>query len=316
MCDYLYGVVLIDYKSINRTTKYILDLLEVVSVLPKYIVVIDNCVEDKEYLEFLKYFNMVQYKLTTISEANECFCGKIKDVTLIYVKSFENLGFAKGNNLGVRILNSFNVNYCLISNSDIIFAKDFKIEKFCEALYRNKDVLGVGSDVFDINGRRQSPCGYLTIYDRWWRGKLLWPLLKNIYKEVDETISPNSELVVYRLIGAFFMIDINRFWRVDGFDSHTFLYGEELILSARATTNGLKMLYIPGLPVNHEDGLTVKKESKSNSQKMRLQLKSDLYYYNEYCGVNKMICLVTQVIVNSYLLKKGLLLKINSLFSK
>lgn len=313
MEDYRYGIVLIDYNSLERTKKYIYDVVGNFGIPPSHIVVIDNYTTS-ENSDFIIVFHLENdidenYPERYRKYISSVYRGLFEGIEIIYIKSKENLGFAKANNFGVAILYELNDKKALISNSDIIFKKTINIKKFIKVLDDNLNAVAVGSDVFKIDGTRQSPCKYLNIYDRWWRGKVLWPFLKPFYREVDEIVEPSELTKVYRLIGAFFMIDIEKFLLFDGFDETTFLYGEELILAERAKSIDLCILYFPGEPVMHEDGYTTQ-NATNHYKKMQIQLSSDLYYYEKYIGVHRWICLITRFIVKSYCKKKEIIMNL------
>ena len=106
-----YGVVLIDYKSINRTIKYIMDLISCVDILPRYIVVIDNDTSGEAYHSFVEEFCMNECPLQIDGrelyiQFNAIYEGTFNNVKLIFVKSNDNLGYARANNLGINILSN------------------------------------------------------------------------------------------------------------------------------------------------------------------------------------------------------------------
>lgn len=318
--QYNYGVVLIDYNSADRTNQYIHDLFLSVDIYPSIIVIIDNYIESDKTDSIVSRFNMREINLSNCLHNKSfiklrSYMGKCKGSYVYLLKTGENLGYAKGNNLGIELLRFFKIDYALISNSDIVFKDKVNISQFCNVMIQDKSIIGVGSDVFRIDGTRQSPCRYLSIYDRWWRGKIFWPLTKFFYRCVDETIAPENDERVYRLIGAFFMVSIDLFFCVGGFDEHTFMYGEELILSERAARKSLNFYYIKGNSVYHEDGYTVNCKILNN-RKILMQLDSDLYYYNNYRRTIAVICLITNIIVRSYLFKNKLANHLIDFFTK
>ena len=65
------------------------------------------------------------------------------------------------------------------------------------------------------------------------------------------------------------------------FDPATFLYGEEMILSARMETAGKSVYYYPAVSVLHEHGATTRKYyDKKRIRSMKFD--SEAYYYREY----------------------------------
>lgn len=311
-----YGLALIDYNTGDRTCKYLSDFFEVADILPSVIVIIDNYMKNNDSFEILK--NKLQvcdsYCKEKAKNAEIVIYGTYQNVPIILIKAASNLGYARANNLAVKMMFDYNVGAVLFSNSDIIFQDDqFKISEFLIALDQDSKILGVGSDVVSLDEiTRQSPCKFLTIRDRYWRGLLLWPLLKGIYKPVSEIIdNPGIPQIVYRLIGAFFFVNTANFNKVNGFDEHTFLYAEELILAERGRQKDLYMFYIPGQAVMHEDGITTNSQkNRFNANRLRRRLKSDLYYYKTYIHTSDFQIKMTEFIVNCFIFKRQLVQKI------
>lgn len=313
--DYKYGVALIDYNSGERTCKYIRDFLTVVDVKPEIIVIIDNYIADNSSFNIIKDMLDSPRKQTSLNGiCNYEIVGSIGGIRVILAKANENLGYARANNLAAKYISKTkDIKYILFSNSDIVFEKGaFHLSAMMKKLDEDNTILGIGSDVINLKGERQSPCKYLSLQDRYWRGILFWPLLKKVYKPISEIVDdPTKEQPVYRLIGAFFMVNINNFNDIDGFDDHTFLYAEELILAERAKKSGYYMFFIPGLKVNHEDGFTARSKQKVfNGSQWKRKLESDLYYYKKYVHVSNLQCAITKAIVNSYIFKRTLAAKI------
>lgn len=311
------GVVLIDYNSQERTVKYISDLLAASNVTIDSIVVIDNSPKDDN---FDKIFSaLCKIGLSEVKEANSTAYFGIKSITkgvlhntvVLLANSSLNAGFAKANNLGLRILQddakqrNGALDLILFSNSDIQFIDgELDLKALITNLSENPDVAVIGPNVIGLNKAKQSPCKYLSIYKRWWRNSLLWPLDK-LLKSSDEIVDLFQPGYVYRLIGAFMIADVEKFIEAGGFDENTFLFGEELILSERCKKKGYRMYCNPGVTIIHEGGYTVrkKKDAKSRNNKLLRMLESDLYYYDTYIGVKPAIIKLTQVIVQFYIFK-------------
>lgn len=310
-----YGVVLIDYRSGDRTYKYIEDFVRVVDVLPKVIVIVDNDINSENSFNFLKKRLNCEDK-STIEENICCKCclnGSYEGIKIILIKSKDNLGYAKANNLGAKVIRKFSVNDILFSNSDIVFDQPvLKISLFISKLKSDNNILAVGSDVFSIDRvTRQSPCRYMSIEERYWKNYFLWPFNRLFVRSKSDTINVNSEQEVYRLVGAFFMANIDRFFACGGFDEKTFLYAEESILSERALKKGYITYYVPNVPVIHEDGLTTDdKKGKFNPKRLKQRMNSDMYYYKTYKNVPELIIFFTKVIVNIYIYKRKFVYKI------
>lgn len=314
-----YGLILIDYNSGERTYQYLKDFVNVADVEPSIIVIVDNYMDNDESFNIIKKFVNCTATVDIESEANIkcCYRGSFNNVQTLLIKASDNLGYAKANNLAAKILNNCEIYCALFSNSDIRFdCEKLNVSLLLTKLHEDENILGIGSEVVNLKNERQSPCNYLSIEDRYWREKLFWPLLKNVYKRKDEIISDfNREQKVYRLIGAFFVVNLKNFFAVEGFDEHTFLYAEELILAERAINNGYYMYYIPGVKVIHEDGYTQGDNTSNdkpliNYKRIMRELESNLYYYRKYRNASKIECFVTKLVAITYTKKRKAVYKI------
>lgn len=306
------GVVLIDFNSQERTTQYILDLLESSDIMPDSIVVVDNSPNLNNFFSLKKAMFKIGFQENNDIQVQEKIVDKqsigyINKTKMYFLHSKENLGFAKANNLGFRVIRAFDkVQYVLFSNSDILF-ENKKVELSCliKDLKENANGFIIGPKVIYPDGRLQSPCRYISIYKRWWRNSLMWPFTKPLSPEKRELITNAEKGNVYRIVGAFMLADSQKFEKIGGFDEKTFLYAEELILAERGKKYGYNVLYTPQVEIIHENGYTVRKERtpKSRDFKLKEMLKSDLYYYEYYMGVNKVVINLTRAVVKIYFFK-------------
>ncbi len=285
------GIVLVEFQTYQRTIQYIDDVLKASDTKIDAIVIVDNSIDHSGNSACFVRYGLQEVPIPSLSRKNwisSMHQAVYQNVVLTYILASDNLGYAKGNNLGIEYLDTIGVDTILISNNDIQFPQEtFAFSRLMEAVKR-KNVVASGSDVFGLDGNRQSPCRFLSLRDRWHRGMKGWPLCRIFYRKVSETFEPKEEGPVYRFIGAFFVIDTKKFMQIGMFDEHTFLYGEELILAERAKAHGYRMYYVPGVWVVHEDGFSTKKKFASNPyKKLETQMNSDLYYYETYCGVSK-----------------------------
>ncbi|MCI1309849.1 MAG: hypothetical protein LKG48_08795 [Lachnospiraceae bacterium] len=310
-----YGIALIDYNSGARTVQYMHDFLKAADVMPSVIVIVDNFTENDQSFQLIRQEmqNVEPYVQDDLKRISLGYIGTVQGICTILVKAAENLGYARANNRAAAIIQSYapDTDAILFSNSDILFDETkLTVSVFLNKLKEKPDILGLGSDVINLKGERQSPCRYLSIEDRYWRELLLWPLLKKVYKRKSEIVTDlGREQKVYRLIGAFFFVNASNFRQVGGFDEHTFLYAEELILAERAKQHGFCMYYIPGIMIHHEDGFTQKSAEKFNPGRLLKMLDSNLYYYREYLHVPGWKCGFTKLIVQAYIAKRKFVLR-------
>ena len=302
------GVVLIDFNSYERTRRYVEDILSASDITIDEIVIIDNSPRldnFKALLDELRKIGLREEKLINKNNYDSFVQGRLQETIVIVAKSKENLGFAKANNCGFAILKeTIKPEYVLFSNSDIQFVDGIvEITKLISAF--DKDNVGlVGPLVVGLDEKQQSPCKYLSIYSRWWKPTLLWPF--NRGRKSSETIELSEPGYVYRLIGAFMLASSVSFEKIGGFDEHTFLYGEECILSERYKQKGLRVFCDPCVKIIHEGGYTTntnKKDYAARDRKAKRRLESDLYYYEKYIHVKPWIIQLTRIFTRLYIFK-------------
>ena len=307
----LVPVIIIDYFTADRTRQCIEDFKRNIYGADLCFVIVDNSNDENN---FKKLINNLTLNKTIIYKSDIYYN---KNDKLIFINPKENIGFAKGNNLGFKVVKRFyNFNECLFSNNDVHVGK-FDIAKMISDLRKNPKIAVVGPKVIGLDGKDQSPEEFKSIFKRYWKRGLLYPLnsskirknikLKNKYAINNESVEYSG--YVYRVIGAFMLCDAVKFEQVGGFDEHTFLYAEELILSEKLKKYGYKTYFDCKLKVVHEGGYSTQRAFE-NDKRDKLKLDSDLYYYEKYVGTPKFIIQLTTIIMDIYSLKYKLVHKI------
>lgn len=208
------------------------------------------------------------------------------DVTVILNK--ENIGFAKGNNIGYNYaVKKYNPDFIIVLNNDVeIYQKDFmeRIEK----IYITYKFAVLSPDIYStFSGVHQSPkrlSGYsyeevsslLKIYKKRCNSKVLIPikcLLKEIsaLKKVMQLLKFKSKKIDYNkqyfdipLHGACFIFskDFIKKRKTAFFDG-TYMYFESEILDYECRRDSLKTMYDPSIKVNHHHSVSSARTYKS-----------------------------------------------------
>ena len=297
-------VVIIDFLSAERTHQFVADFRNQKTRFKLVFIIIDNAGDIEN-----------QNKLTEGMQTREIsgFCeGKVfsniyNDVYV--VAPGVNLGFAKGNNVGFHLAQSlFNPKWVLFSNNDIQFTSFFSLDLLVQDMMNNPQIGVIGPKVVGLDGKPQTPCRELNLYQRWWKKLILWPFDRIIYRVCKRTVIP-SDLEdssqsgqVYRLIGAFLLCDADKFSRIGQFDEHTFLYAEEMILAERIINSGYLTYYESGVELIHEGGFTTRKKFVPIN-KIEQRLESELYYYEQYKRVKRFKINITKLLFSVYKIK-------------
>ena len=217
-----------------------------------------------------------------------------------YIPTKENLGFAKGMNLGIEHSRK---NFVICSNNDIVYYKPFDIEKMTSIYNDKKDIGVIGPSIVNLNGEYQNP---YIVDDVDWNitkrkiknflffkskvGYILYYLfsLKNEIVNKNKTAKKNKpeSMNVYALHGAYFILTPGYFRYFEGLDENTFLFSEELILAERVKSKGLKEYYFSDEEVLHKEDSATDSLLRSGIKKInfifRENYKSKKYFFKEY----------------------------------
>lgn len=188
---------------------------------------------------------------------------------IIYIQLDRNIGFAKGNNVGIARAIEIGVENIILMNSDIVVkTPDFieALEKYCF------DGIGVINPLCEnIYGKVSRPSGVYGkslikasiktfIYYSW---ELVQHILKFQYNldantDFEDGIYENG----YMIQGCSYMITKDFLNVYKGIYEKTFLYNEELNLAWYLKHAGLKSAYAKGVIFEHREGRSTNKKSR------------------------------------------------------
>lgn len=199
---------------------------------------------------------------------------KFKDIKVI--KNKENLGFGKGNNLGVQ--NSSGETLFFLNPDCVV--RENSLEKLVDFLDRNQEIGAVGPKLLNEDGsvlREMSPfptvVSEIMVLLRLHRV----PFFNNlVYPNYDFTKQQEAE----HLMGAALMVRRAVFEDVGGFDENFFLWFEETDLLKRIKEKGHKVVYYPDAVVTHLVGQSTKQLNFLKRQ--TIWNKSLLYYFSKH----------------------------------
>ncbi|WP_027203390.1 glycosyltransferase [Butyrivibrio fibrisolvens] len=262
-----YSMIIVDYNTIAATVSYIKYCKSaLISKGNIGYIIVDNS-EDASGLEYLKQ----HYELSSVKEMDkgQIYSFELEGISVYYYATYENLGYAKGNNLGAELSYSlFGDSIFVFSNNDILFEGKLNLDIAGDKF--TKDVAVVGPDILE-GDKHLNP-----MYKKSLMNCLYGNMIKALQRKVEDH---------YTFSGCFWFFDSVLFKQVGGFDPNTFLYFEEYIIEERIRRAGLKMVYCPEVTVIHDHDY--KKETPQHFEKVsRLFLKSLCYYAREYKGVS------------------------------
>ncbi|MEZ0482151.1 glycosyltransferase [Planococcus sp. SSTMD024] len=233
-----------------------------------HIVIVDNGSKDNTGIE-LEYYYRNNNKV---------------DVILLE----ENLGFAKGNNVGISYAkNILRANFVCCLNNDTqlmqnnffeIVIKEYKkseaavigpeillidnsIQKFPEDLksleYYNKELKKLRSEKSIIGRIKKLTLRYTVIAK-----------IKSFKKRMrlqKYNIERKENVIVH---GCCFVFTPSFFKKMSGFDPRTFMYREEAILFVQLNKKNLKSVYLPELKIKHLEGMATKAAYNKSEEKL------------------------------------------------
>jgi GT2 family glycosyltransferase len=292
------AVLLVNYKDEQRTISYIHDELSKIQ-LPHVVVIVNNAAtqgSDQVLVNGLQAALVTDIQVEPV--ASTCYV----------ISQADNLGFAKGNNLGAEFcLNHFKISHFLISNNDIRFIDADVVEKLIEKINSLPTVGLIGPRVKGLDGKNQSPEPYSPFWKRYIWMYWLTPFLSaETKKRIFNLEYPQEALEGehYKIMGSFFIVKADDFQTCGMMDPNTFLYGEEVILSDRLKSIHKSAYYDPQVAILHEHGQTISKHINT-ARSMKLQFKSESYYYQKYHGVTSFSIFLGRLSVNLYIKLKS-----------
>jgi GT2 family glycosyltransferase len=298
------AIIIVNYKNEEQTLLFINNELSK-TILPNIIVVVNNEATYESNNVLVK--GLKAELITDISE--------IRTSKRIFVVSHsENLGYARGNNLGVEFaIKHFNIDNLLFTNNDIRLIENETIERLSEKLNGlPTSIAAIGPAVIGLSGENQNPHIYVSLFKKWVLGLWYVPLLNKTQRirffNFDHE-NPNEGLC-YTVMGSFFLVRKSDFLKCNMFDENTFLYSEEAIFAERLLTIGKSIFFYPKITVLHEHNLTIGKHYNANGI-ANLMFMSDEYFYSTYMNTSRLTIFFCKISMKLHFGIKRIMSKIN-----
>jgi len=245
--------------------------------------------EEAEKSGNFKLEEKVTKKLQEHRKANSKELNPTSAYPLIFIQTGENLGYAGGNNIGIKIAMKNNVEYVLILNNDVVVAPD-SLDPLVFALNDNSEVGIVGGILlyYDNKNIIQNTGGYINFYTG------------QVYTKgnLNEISSVREDILIKRnvdfICGAAIMIKTDVFVECGLFDEDFFLYNEEAEFCFRIKKWGYKVLFIPTSKVWHKECISTKKIPKRT---FFYQIRNKIWLVMRYANLKeKIVFIILQVI--------------------
>jgi GT2 family glycosyltransferase len=281
--------VVLHYSAIKDTIECIHSLLLNIEYSNYEVVVVDNCCPD-DGLKVLKQ-------------------EFVKEKTIHFLQTDENLGFAKGNNVGYQYAKKeLNADVIILLNNDTIIEQKEFLSKVGD-IYKKNNFAILGPDILSTeDGGHQNPyekvdLQKIRINILFYEFCLILTHL-NLYEPITKSI-----LFLSKALRGKQSADNNEFWKEPkenvklqgsclifsplyvnkyrGLFDKTFMYVEEDILYYIAQKENLKMVYSPEVRILHKEKSSTKSMNKT-SKEMKL------FYYRNMCASLKVFLELTQ----------------------
>lgn len=165
-----------------------------------------------------------------------------------FIKNEENLGYASGNNIGIRFSLERMAEYVLVLNNDTEVEKDF-LTKLIEVMEENEKI-GMASPVIMDSNTKQI----------WFSGgRIDWLRMKTVHSQNARTEAYfESDFIT----GCSMLVKAEVFKKIGLFDEDFFLYWEDADLSLRSKKAGFKNVVVSASWIYHLEKSENQKKSK------------------------------------------------------
>jgi len=198
------------------------------------------------------------------------------------IRSSENLGFSRGNNVGIRQCQG---RYIALVNPDVIVFPDC-LDALADFLDQNPKVGNVGPRVFEPDMSQQSTCRrFPTLWNNFCSATGLATKFKNSRFFAGEHMfyfPHDRTMKVDVVVGCFSFI---RRETVDGvglLGEKLFMYGDDVDWCRRGWKAGWEVVFFPGAQAIHDRGKTT---APYPVRFALAQQRSVLYYWSKYHGL-------------------------------
>lgn len=279
--------LILNFGTYEETTECVSSIVEHVDTNDYKIVIVDNGSKDNS-------LNQLQNKYLDSASIDVISTGK-------------NLGFAQGNNVGIKYVNEkYSPDFVVVLNSDIELFQDELYARLL-AEYEHSH-FGVWGPMMIIGTARcdDSPWVPMTLaqaqarlaaYEKNYKRLKYLPYF--FYRAINKISSALTQRQLEQrkhedfwryqtdveLQGAFLVFSKEMFQHIQGFNSRTFLYYEEQLLYLAVKRAGMKMVYDPRYAVYHKDGVSTKKIKSSKNKLLFLQ----------HCNIESLKILISEM---------------------
>lgn len=266
--------IILNYNTFQETKDCVLSIESKIDTQNYKIVIVDNLSTDDSADKIEKF----------IEQKNN----------MILIRNTENLGFAKGNNVGIEYAKrNYKPQFIVVLNSDTELIQNDLVEKL-DNEYRNSEFALLGPLILTADGRCDNSPHYPPtvehiqkelrtfireekiikrgLYRPYCGIRFLRNLVRYKILKKDTPLHRNMEFYQYQrqvvLQGCFLVFSEKAFEYIKGFDERTFLYYEEPILYLSLMKHDLITVFDPEIVIYHKEGRSTSSVAKKDKDKL------------------------------------------------
>lgn len=218
-----------------------------------------------------------------------------------YVENPVNLGFPKGNNIGVDRAKG---EYICILNPDTVVAED-TFEKILDFIDSRQNIGIVGCKLIDGKGKflPESKRGIPTVWHSIAKILAMYKLFPNSRSfngYYASHLEQDEQGEVEILVGAFMVMKKDLYRQLEGFDEQFFMYVEDTDLSYRSLKMGKVNYYFPETVVIHYKGESTVKDREY----IKRFHSGTQFFYQKHFKTSFLFGFLMKIITLSFLLTK------------
>jgi GT2 family glycosyltransferase len=167
---------------------------------------------------------------------------RLKSYNLKLIQNKENVGFAKGINIGVREARG---EYLLFINPDALW-KNGSVDDFASIFESDPNIGVIGGKILAKDGKAEKSAGkFLKTFE-------VFLTALSLDEALGVRFSPNRRVEADFVSGGFMAVRKNLFEKLGGFDENLFMYVEDMEFCYRAKKEGFKVIFDPSAAIIHE----------------------------------------------------------------
>lgn len=259
-----------------------------------------ECVESIEKkIDTEKYLIILVDNHSNTEIYNKLSEGTKDDKKVILIRNEINMGFARGNNIGIAEARKYGSRFVCCLNNDTVFIQDdfFYVLSNCynqyhdavigpKVIYKNGTVQKYNNHIMDVSEYKNQIKKYEFemnqpgIVERikdidilYWMFHGLRVILKAGRKK---QVNYNEQRENVILHGCCLIFTPEFFDKLEGFNPDTFLYREEELLYLSVINAGLTTRYIPQLCIKHLEDISTKSVMLKRSERNRIYTENQI----------------------------------------